>query len=32
LAFVLVLFAVMTWKRKSEVLDTPLDVFRTSWQ
>jgi MFS family permease len=32
LAFVLVLFTVMTWKRKSEVLDTPLDVFRTSWQ
>ena len=27
LAFVLVLFAVMTWKRKSEVLDTPLEGF-----
>ena len=27
LAFVLVLFAVMTWKRKSEVLDTPLESF-----
>ena len=26
-AFVLVLFAVMTWKRKSEVLDTPLESF-----
>jgi len=27
LAFVLVLFAVLTWKRKSEVLDTPLESF-----
>jgi MFS family permease len=27
LAFVLVLFAVTTWKRKSEVLDTPLESF-----
>jgi Transmembrane secretion effector len=27
LAFVLVLFAVMTWKRESEVLDTPLESF-----
>jgi hypothetical protein len=26
-AFVLVLFAVLTWKRKSEVLDTPLESF-----
>jgi MFS family permease len=26
-AFVLVLFAVMTWKRKSEVLDIPLENF-----
>jgi MFS family permease len=27
LAFVLVLFAILTWKRKSEVLDTPLESF-----
>jgi hypothetical protein len=27
LAFVLVLFAIMTWKRKSEALDTPLESF-----
>src|SRR5580692_10888349 len=26
-AFVLVMFAVMTWKRKSDVLDTPLESF-----
>jgi MFS family permease len=26
-AFVLVLFAVMTWKRRREVLDTPLESF-----
>lgn len=26
-AFVLVLFAILTWKRKSEALDTPLESF-----
>jgi hypothetical protein len=26
LAFVLVLFAILTWKRKNEVLDTPLET------
>src|SRR5260370_13295952 len=27
LAFVLVMFAVLTWKRKTDVLDTPLESF-----
>jgi Transmembrane secretion effector len=27
LAFVLVLFAILTWKRKSEALDAPLESF-----
>jgi len=31
LAFVLVLFAILTWKRKSEVLDTPLESFFDSF-
>ena len=31
LAFVLVMFAVLSWKRKSDVLDTPLESFFDSF-